>query len=184
LSSLNQLCEIGELVREMFKNFLERDTEVEDRNGVPFPVRSKYPRQVRMRVNMDPRYEENRWARLLAYVTGLINQELLLKNEYLAAENRILRAHLPAQVRLSDPERSTLAEIGKRLGRKALAEVACVVKPDTILAWYLVGLLKRDYLSRFCTFALQDMPPINRRSSCGRNPVRQLIGAGDMHIVI
>ena len=32
------------------------------------------------------------WARLLAFVTGLVNQELLLQNEYLAAENRILRA--------------------------------------------------------------------------------------------
>jgi hypothetical protein len=63
-------------------------------------------------------------ARLLAFVTGLVNQELLLQNEYLAAENRILRAHLPARLRLSDPERSTLAEIGKRLGRKALKEVA------------------------------------------------------------
>src|SRR5215469_9151153 len=80
--------------------------------------------------------KENPWARLLAYVTGLINQELLLNNEYLAAENRILRAHLPARLRLSDPERSTLAEIAKRLGRKALAQVACVAKPDTILAWY------------------------------------------------
>jgi hypothetical protein len=68
---------------------------------------------------------ENPWARLLAYVTGLINQELILKNEYLAAENRILRAHQPARLRLSNPERSTLAEIGKRLGRKALAQVAC-----------------------------------------------------------
>jgi hypothetical protein len=48
--------------------------------------------------------KENRWARLLAYVTGLINQELL-KNEYLTAENRILRAHLPARLRLSDPEK-------------------------------------------------------------------------------
>jgi hypothetical protein len=28
------------------------------------------------------------WARLLAYVTGRVNQELLLRNEYLAAENR------------------------------------------------------------------------------------------------
>ena len=28
----------------------------------------------------------NPWARLLAYVTGMINQEILLKNEYLAAE--------------------------------------------------------------------------------------------------
>ena len=69
-------------------------------------------------------------------MTGLINQELLLKNEYLAAENRILRAHLPARPRLSDPERATLAEISKRLGRKALSQVACVAKPDTILAWY------------------------------------------------
>src|SRR5689334_14788599 len=33
-------------------------------------------------------------ARILAYVTGRVNQELLLKNEYLAAENRILRSHL------------------------------------------------------------------------------------------
>jgi hypothetical protein len=34
---------------------------------------------------------ENKWARLLAYVTGLVNQKLLLQNEYLAADNRILR---------------------------------------------------------------------------------------------
>src|SRR5215831_719822 len=78
----------------------------------------------------------NQWARLLAYVTGLVNQELLLQNEYLAAENRVLRAHLPARLRLSDPERCTLAEIGKRLGRKGLEKVACAAKPDTILAWY------------------------------------------------
>jgi hypothetical protein len=31
--------------------------------------------------------KDNNWARLLAYVTGLVNQELLLHNEYLAAEN-------------------------------------------------------------------------------------------------
>jgi hypothetical protein len=65
---------------------------------------------------------DNRWARLLAYVTGLVNQELLLQNEYLAAENRILRAHLPRRLRLTDSDRSTLAEIGKRLGRKALEQ--------------------------------------------------------------
>src|SRR3984957_4050050 len=80
--------------------------------------------------------KENKWIRLLAYVTGLVNRELLLQNEYLAAENVILRAKLPSRLRLSDPERATLAEIGKRLGRKALREVACVAKPDTILAWY------------------------------------------------
>jgi transposase InsO family protein len=54
----------------------------------------------------------------------------------LAAENRILRAHLPARLRLTDPQPVILAEIGKRLGRRALQQVARVGKPDTILAWY------------------------------------------------
>jgi hypothetical protein len=31
------------------------------------------------------------WARILAYITGTVEKELLLRNEYLAAENRILR---------------------------------------------------------------------------------------------
>src|SRR5512138_2963048 len=79
---------------------------------------------------------DHSWVRLLAYVTGLVNQELLLQNEYLAAENRILRAQLPPRLRLSNPERATLAEIGKRVGRKALAQIACGAKPDTILGWY------------------------------------------------
>lgn len=80
--------------------------------------------------------QNNSWARLLAYVTGLVNQRLLLQCEYLIAENRILRSHVSGRLRLSDAERSSLAEIGKRLGRKCLAEVACVAKPETILAWY------------------------------------------------
>ena len=71
-------------------------------------------------------------ARLLAYVTGLVNQELLLQVEYLVAENQILEAHAPARLRLSNEQRFTLAEIGKRLGRKGLAKVAEVAKPDTI----------------------------------------------------
>jgi hypothetical protein len=80
--------------------------------------------------------QDNKWARLLAYVTGLVNQRLLLQCEYLVAENRIFRSHLSGRLRLSDPERSTLAEIGKRLGRQHLAQVACIARPDTILAWY------------------------------------------------
>jgi hypothetical protein len=31
---------------------------------------------------------------MLAYITGTVDQELLLRNEYLAAENRILRAKI------------------------------------------------------------------------------------------
>ena len=76
------------------------------------------------------------WPRLLAYITGTVDQELLLRNEYLVAENRILKAQIKARLRLSDAERATLAEIGHRLGRQALEEVAATAKPDTILGWY------------------------------------------------
>src|SRR5207302_9085204 len=75
-------------------------------------------------------------ARLLAYVSGMVNQQLLLQNEYLIAENRILRSHLPARVRLSDLQRATLAQIAKRMGRRALEEVASIARPETILGWY------------------------------------------------
>jgi putative transposase len=76
------------------------------------------------------------WARILAFVTGMVDQELLARIEYLAAENRILKAQLKGRLKLSDAERAVLAEIGHRLGRRLLAEVANVARPDTILAWY------------------------------------------------
>jgi transposase len=76
------------------------------------------------------------WVRILAYITGTVDQEMLLRNEYLAAENRILKAQLKTPLRLTDAERMTLAEIAHRLGRKALEDVANVVKPDTLLGWY------------------------------------------------
>ena len=76
------------------------------------------------------------WVRILAYITGTVDQQLLLRNEYLVAENRILKTQLKTPLRLSDAERATLAEIAHRLGRKALEEVANVMKPDTIMGWY------------------------------------------------
>ncbi len=76
------------------------------------------------------------WKTLLAYITGTVDQELLLRNEYLVTENRILRNQIKGRVRLSDGERKTLAEIGYKLGKQALAEVAKIVKPDTILGWH------------------------------------------------
>jgi putative transposase len=76
------------------------------------------------------------WARMLAYVTGTVDQELLARNEYLAAENRFMKAQLNGRLKLSDAERGALGEIGHRLGRKVLADVASVARPDTILGWY------------------------------------------------
>ncbi len=76
------------------------------------------------------------WKTMLAYISGSVDEELLLRNEYLVAENRILRNQIQGRLRLTDGERRTLAEIGKRLGKRALEEVVSIVKPDTILGWH------------------------------------------------
>jgi len=55
---------------------------------------------------------------------------------YLVMENRILRSQITGRVRLTDGERKTLAEIGQKLGKQALQEVAKIVTPATILAWH------------------------------------------------
>ncbi len=76
------------------------------------------------------------WKTLLAYITGTVDQALLLRNEYLVTENRMLRNQITGRVRLTDGERKTLAEIGHKWGKQALQEVATIVKPDTILGWH------------------------------------------------
>jgi len=88
-------------------------------------------------------------ARLLAYVTGMVNQELLLRNEYLAAENRILRGQIKGRLLLSEGEKATLAEIAHRLGREALGDVAATAQPDTILGWYRKLIAKKFDGSKF-----------------------------------
>jgi transposase InsO family protein len=93
------------------------------------------------------------WKQLLAYITGSVDQELLLRNEYLVTENRLLRKQIPGRVRLSDGERKTLAEIGKQLGKQALQEVATIVTPDTILAWH------RKLIAQKCDGSQQRLAP-------------------------
>jgi putative transposase len=83
------------------------------------------------------------WKQLLAYITGSVDQELLVRNEYLVTENRILRQQITGRIRLSDGERKALAVIGKKPGRQALAEVATIVKPETILAWHRTMVAKK-----------------------------------------
>ena len=49
----------------------------------------------------------------LALVGGYVNEELLLRNEYLAAENEILKSRLQKPIKFTNPERWKLAKIGK-----------------------------------------------------------------------
>ena len=64
------------------------------------------------------------WARMLVYFAGTVDEELLLLNEHLAAENRIPRAQTKGRLLLSDAEKAALADIGHRRGRKVLVDVA------------------------------------------------------------
>ncbi len=98
------------------------------------------------------------WFRMLAYITGAINRELLLKNEYLMAENKVLRAHVKGRLALTDEDRRTLATLGVELGRRLLAEVACIVSPDTIFRWY------RDLVAK-------KFDGSKKRKSQGRPPI-------------
>ena len=57
------------------------------------------------------------WKTMLSYISGCVDEELLLRNEYLVAENRVLRNQLQSRLRLTDGERRSLAEFGKPSGQ-------------------------------------------------------------------
>ena len=54
------------------------------------------------------------WRRVLAYITGTVDDELLLRNEYLVAENRNLMEPLKGRLRLTGPD--AVIECHERLG--------------------------------------------------------------------
>ena len=59
------------------------------------------------------------WPRLLAYITGRVDKELPVRHEYLAGENRILRAKINGRLQPSEEERRSLADT-QRPGATAL----------------------------------------------------------------
>jgi putative transposase len=75
------------------------------------------------------------WKNLLESISESVSDHLRLRNAYLLAENRILRNQINGRVQLTDSERKELAEMGAKLGKKTLEEIATVAQPDTILAW-------------------------------------------------
>ena len=109
------------------------------------------------------------WKQLLVSITGSVDEELRRRNAYLTAENRILRNHIKGRVPLTDAERKTLAELGQKLGKKALEEVATIAQPDTILAWH------RTLMAQMCDRA----PP---RKSVGRPRMDQELEALVVHM--
>ncbi len=52
----------------------------------------------------------------MALVSGQVEEEILLRNECLAAENEILKLKVTKPLRFNDHERIRRAKIGKRIG--------------------------------------------------------------------
>lgn len=74
---------------------------------------------------------------LLGILSGWLNRHQQAVIEYLQAENEILKRQLNGRrLRLTNDERRRLAVKGKALGRKVLGTMACIVTPDTIMAWH------------------------------------------------
>ena len=74
---------------------------------------------------------------LVGILAGWLNRQQQAVIDYLQAENEILKRQLKGRrPSLSDDERRRLAVKGKTLGRKVLGEIACIVTPETILAWH------------------------------------------------
>ncbi len=77
------------------------------------------------------------WHILVASLAGWVGRQQDAVIEYLREENRVLKQQLgPRRLRLTDAQRRRLAVRGKAIGRRALAEVASLVTPDTILRWH------------------------------------------------
>ena len=102
----------------------------------------------------------------LAIIGGHVDEELLLRNEYLAIENEILRKKIEGRIKLSQCERIRLATIGKKIGIKALRDVAMIVKPETILTWYgiVAYLLDKRFNSLTKVNCLAKIHPANSYS--------------------
>ena len=77
------------------------------------------------------------WQILVAALAGWISRQQDAVIEYLREENRVLKQQLGRRrLRLTDDQRRRLAVRGKAIGRRALAEVASIVTPNTILRWH------------------------------------------------
>jgi transposase InsO family protein len=101
------------------------------------------------------------WQILVAALAGWIGRHQDGVIEYLREENRVLKHQLGRRrLRLTDDQRRRLAARGKAIGRRALAEVASLVTPDTILRWH------RQLIARKWT---------HRRRSPGRPRIMEVI---------
>jgi hypothetical protein len=74
---------------------------------------------------------------IVAVLAGWVNRQQQSIIGYLIEENRVFKRQLQGRrLRLSDTVRRQLAAKAKALGRSVLDEIANLVTPDTLRAWY------------------------------------------------
>jgi len=72
---------------------------------------------------------------VIALVARILCRELVLQNEYLRTENRILKSKVSKRLSFTDYERRTLVDAATALGKKLMNDIVSIVRPETILAW-------------------------------------------------
>ena len=73
---------------------------------------------------------------IMSLVKGNIERELLLRNEYLSAENEILRSRIAGRLLLKRHEKAQLGRIGREIGTHGLKGLSHIITPETIMRWY------------------------------------------------
>ena len=74
---------------------------------------------------------------IVVALAGWVNRHQQAIIDYLIEENRVFKQQLQGRrLRLSDNDRRRLAAKAKALGQSVLEEIAKLVTPDTLHAWY------------------------------------------------
>ena len=86
---------------------------------------------------------------LIATMARLLAKELVLHNEYLKVENKILKSKIKGRILFTDEERRSLVDAALAMGRNLMNKVVNIVKPATIMAWQRrLECSKWDYTKR------------------------------------
>jgi hypothetical protein len=74
----------------------------------------------------------NKWLNvpIIATIARLLCRELTLQNEYLRAENKILKSNIKKRIVFTDDDRRTLVEAALAMGRDLMEQVVAIVKPN------------------------------------------------------
>jgi len=128
---------------------------------------------------MDILMPEQQWARLLAYVTGLVNQKLCSKMSISQPRIASSEPTFPPRCAFPIPSGSTLAEIGQRLAELHFSRVACVAKPDTILAGTAGSLPANSTAPNSVLHPVVPASPPQSKRSWSASPERTPVGDTD-----